>query len=102
MTTPKAKSLFLVVNVDWFFLSHRLPIALAAKESGYDVTIIAIDSGQSEKIKSYGLKFMAIPTSRSGLNIFSEIRTLLFFIRLYRTKKPDIVHHVAMKPVIYR
>ncbi len=95
------KTLFLVVNVDWFFLSHRLPIALAAKERGYDVTIIAIDSGHSEKIKSYGLKFISIPTSRSGLNIFSELRTLLFFIKLYRSAKPDIVHHVAMKPVIY-
>jgi asparagine synthase (glutamine-hydrolysing) len=29
--------LFLVVNVDWFFLSHRLPIALAALQSGYEV-----------------------------------------------------------------
>ncbi|MBK7690911.1 MAG: glycosyltransferase family 4 protein [Bacteroidetes bacterium] len=101
MTSINAKSLFLVVNVDWFFLSHRLPIALAAKERGYDVTIIAIDSGDSDKIRSYGLKFIAIPTSRSGLNIFSEFKTLLFFIRLYRTAKPDIVHHVAMKPVIY-
>lgn len=95
------KKLFLVVNVDWFFLSHRLPIALAAKDRGYDVTIIAIDSGQSDRIKNYGLKFISIPTSRSGLNIFSELRTLLFFIRLYRSEKPDIVHHVAMKPVIY-
>lgn len=94
-------SLFLAVNVDWFFLSHRLPIALEAKRRGYDVTVIAIDSGVSDKIRAHGLKFIAIPTSRSGLNILTEIKTLLFFISLYRKNRPDVVHHVAMKPVIY-
>jgi hypothetical protein len=29
--------IFIVVNVDWFFLSHRKEIALAAMRSGYDV-----------------------------------------------------------------
>ena len=40
------KKLFLVVNVDKFFLSHRKEIALAAKEAGYEVTIVTYFTGR--------------------------------------------------------
>jgi glycosyltransferase involved in cell wall biosynthesis len=93
--------IFLVVNVDWFFLSHRLPIALEAIKKGYDVTICAIDTGRKAEIESYGLKFKPLPTSRSGTNAIIELRVLFFLFNWYRREKPDIVHHVAMKPVTY-
>ncbi len=95
------KKIFIIVNIDWFFLSHRLPIALAAQKKGYDVTIVAIDSGMSNIIIEKGLKFIAIPMSRSGVNFYEELKTLAFFIQLYKKNKPDIIHHVAVKPVIY-
>jgi glycosyltransferase involved in cell wall biosynthesis len=95
------KKLFIVVNVDWFFLSHRLPIALEALKRGYDVTICAIDTGKKKEIESYGLKFKPLPTSRSGTNAITELKVLLFLLNWYRREKPDIVHHVAMKPVTY-
>ena len=50
------KKLFIVVNQDWFFLSHRLPIGVAAKEASYDVTIVSEDTGVSNKIREAGLK----------------------------------------------
>ena len=94
--------LFLVVNVDWFFLSHRLPIALEARNRGYEVTVFAIEEGNhGEEIRNYGLNFVPLPTSRSGTNIFNELKVLLFLFKWYRKEKPDIVHHVAMKPVTY-
>jgi len=93
--------LFLVVNVDWFFLSHRLPIALEAKKRGYDVTIIAIDTGCGETIKSYGLHFIPLPTDRKGLNPFRETRIIRLLYQLYKKHRPNVVHHVALKPVIY-
>ena len=46
--------LFIVVNQDFFFLSHRLPIGDAAREAGYDVTIVSEDSGVSHKIREAG------------------------------------------------
>lgn len=100
--TGKAKKLFLVVNVDWFFVSHRLPIALEAKKKGYEVTVFAIEEGgHGEEIRSYGLKFIPIPTSRSGTNIFTELKVLWFLYQHYRREKPDVIHHVAVKPVTY-
>lgn len=98
----KTKKLFLVVNVDWFFLSHRLPIALAAKKNGYDVTVLAIEEGgHGNEIRGHGLKFIPLPTSRSGTNIFTELKVLVFLYRYYKEERPDIIHHVAVKPVTY-
>lgn len=96
-----SRKLIIVVNVDWFFLSHRLPIALAAKSSGWDVTIITADTGQFDKIKSYGLKVINLPMNRSGMNIFEELNTLKFLYRLYQDEKPDVVHHVGMKTILW-
>ena len=96
------KKLFIVVNVDWFFLSHRLPIALEAKNRGYDVTILAIEEeGKGEEIRSHGLKFIPLPSSRGGKNILSELKLIWFLYKTYKKEQPDIVHHVAIKPVLY-
>lgn len=93
--------LFIVVNVDWFFLSHRLPIAIAAKKKGFDVTIVSEDTGKGDLIRSYGFNFIAAPFTRSGKNIFKEYTLFRFLKKLYSTYKPDIIHHVTLKPAIY-
>jgi len=95
------KKLFIVVNVDWFFLSHRLPIALAAKEEGYDVTIISSATGRSSEIIAHGLNFIEAPFTRSGTNIFQEVSLIRFLKRIYKLHQPDIIHHVTLKPSIY-
>ncbi len=92
---------FLAVNVDWFFLSHRLPIALEALKRGYEVTIFTIDTGRKAEIESYGLRCISLPTSRSGTNIWQELKVIALFWRYYKKEKPDIIHHVAIKPVTY-
>ena len=95
------KKLFIVVNVDYFFLSHRKEIALAAKEEGYDVTIVTKITGNKTEIILLGLKVIDLPMSRSGKNIFKEIATLRFLYKLYRNEKPDIVHHVGSKTILW-
>lgn len=95
------KKLFIVVNVDWFFLSHRKEVALAAQRAGWDVTIIAADTGKRKDIEALGLKTINLPMSRSGMNIFEELRALLFLYRLYRRERPEVVHHVGMKTILW-
>jgi glycosyltransferase involved in cell wall biosynthesis len=94
-------SLLFVVNVDWFFLSHRLPIARAAAEAGYDVTVAAADTGQAGRIRAAGLRFVPLELSRKGIGPVSEARALARLVSLYRRERPDIVHHVTIKPVLY-
>lgn len=95
------KKLFIVVNVDWFFLSHRKDIALAAQNAGWDVTIVTADTGKIENIEAIGLKTINLPMSRSGMNIKEELGTLYFLLKLYKREKPDVVHHVGMKTILW-
>ena len=94
-------TLFIVVNVDWFFLSHRKDVALAAKEDGWDVTIVTADTGRMQDIAALGLKTINLPMSRSGMNIREELGTLDFLRKLYKKEKPDVVHHVGMKTILW-
>lgn len=96
-----ARRLLIVVNSDWFFLSHRLPIAKAARERGYDVHIAAIDTGQGKTIEQEGLRFHPLPLTTSGTNPFRELWAIFALFRLYRKIRPDIVHHVTIKPILY-
>lgn len=93
--------LFIIVNVDTFFLSHRKDIALRAKDAGYDVTIIAKDTGKGDYIKSVGLRFINLPINKAGTNLKEELKTFRFLFNLYRREKPDIVHHVGLKVVLW-
>ncbi len=91
------RHLYIVVNVDWFFLSHRLPLALAAKQNGYDVTIVTKNTGKKGEIESYGLGFKEIPFDRSGSKLYHELKCVYLLYKLYKKQKPDIIHHVTLK-----
>lgn len=93
--------LFIVVNQDSFFLSHRKPVAIAAMKQGYEVTVIAQDTGHSEEIRSSGLRFIELPIDRSGVNFTKEMVTLRFLLDLFRREKPDIVHNVGLKTILW-
>lgn len=93
--------LFFVVNVDWFFISHRLVVALAAQKAGCDVTVVTADTGRLKDIEAAGLKVINLPMSRSGMNILQELKAFLFLYKLYRHEKPDVVHHVGIKTILW-
>lgn len=97
----KEKKLLIVVNVDWFFISHRLCIAEEAINKGWSVYVAAENSGRANEIMDKGVKFIDFSFSRSGTNPISEIKTLYNFYKIYNRIKPNIVHHVTLKPVIY-
>ncbi|MBQ3234259.1 MAG: glycosyltransferase family 4 protein [Alistipes sp.] len=95
------KKLFIVVNQDFFFLSHRLPIGVTAKDTGYDVTVVSEDTGVSDKIREAGLKTINLPINKAGTNIKDEIKTFFFLYKLFRREKPDIVHLVGLKTMLW-
>ncbi len=95
------RSLYIVVNQDWFFLSHRLPIGIAAKEAGFDVTVVSEDTGASKKIRETGLKTINLPINKTGTNLKEEFKTFLFLLRLFKKERPDIVHLVGLKTILW-
>lgn len=97
----KRPKLLLFVTEDWYFWSHRLPIARAALDNGFQVLVVTRVSNYGESIKREGFQLIPFDIRRSGKNPFREIITFLTLIRIYKREKPDIVHNVAMKPVLY-
>lgn len=97
----KMKTLLMVANVDWFFISHRLVIAQEAVSRGWKVYVAAEDTGRGKEIGVDGITFIDFKFSRSGTNPLDEISTLRNFRKLYKQIKPNVVHHITLKPVIY-
>lgn len=97
----KAKKLLFVVNAPEFFLSHRLPIALAAREEGYEVHVATADGDSVREIRRLGLTHHTVAIARSGQNPFAELGSLIGLCQLFRELKPDLVHLITIKPVLY-
>jgi glycosyltransferase involved in cell wall biosynthesis len=95
------KTLLIVVNTAAFFRSHREPVALAARAAGYRVVVATADGPDSPVTEDSGLELRSVPLTRSGRNPFTELHSLASFIRLFREIRPDIVHLVTIKPVLY-
>ena len=95
------KKLLFFVTEDWYFCSHRLPLALAAKQAGYDVVVVTRVRLHGDLIRDAGLRLIPLELSRRGKNPLSELKLILRLASIYRSEKADIVHHVALKPVLY-
>lgn len=107
MTAQRPRILY-VVNESYFFLSHRLAIGLAAQAAGYEVHVAAPAdhvwaprSFDARALAERGFVLHQIPLSRRGRNPLVEARSLLALVRLYRSLRPQIVHHMTIKPVLY-
>ena len=101
MMEAQPLKLLFFVSEDWYFCSHRLPIAEAAIRQGYHVVVVTRVKNHGERITRAGCKLVPVRLSRRGKNPFSELRLLFDLVRIYRRECPDIVHQVALKPVIY-
>lgn len=93
--------ILLVVNEDRFFLSHRKDVALAARQQGYEFTVVCKDTGQRQDVEALGIPMIELPINPTGTNIKEELKTLFFLLKLYRKEKPDIVHHVGIKTILW-
>lgn len=93
--------LLYLVSEDWYFFSHRLPLAVAAKAAGFDVVVATRVDRHAERIRDAGLRLIPITLARAGLHPAREVQSVAQLISLYRREAPDLVHNVALKPVIY-
>lgn len=92
--------LVFIVNVDWFFISHRLPIALEALQQGHEVHIFAQDTGKMAYLESLGLEVHPIGLERGSLNPFQAFKLLIDLRNTLKCIQPDVVHLVTIKPVL--
>jgi glycosyltransferase involved in cell wall biosynthesis len=92
----------LVVNDARFFLTHRLSLAKGIRAQGYDVHIGVPDSGRyTSEIQGEGFPVHKLAIQRQGLNPAADLAALGQMLALYRDLRPDLVHHVTIKPLLY-
>ena len=87
------------VTEDYFFLSHRLPMACAARDAGYDVCVVANDTGRAQAVRDLGFDFIALPARRESINPLGIFWMILRIVTILKTLRPDLVHNVALKPI---
>ncbi len=96
----RPKLLFLVTE-DWYFCSHRLPVARAARDAGFEIVVAARVRAHGDQIRQEGFVLRPIAWRRRGDGLIGAVRAIHEIARLYRAERPDIVHHVALKPVLF-
>jgi len=92
--------LLYLVTEDWYFWSHRLSLAEQASRQGYEISVVTNPGQYQEKLLSKGFKVYPLTLPRSVGTPLQELRTLITLAKLYRLIKPDLIHHIALKPVI--
>jgi glycosyltransferase involved in cell wall biosynthesis len=100
VTKGPPKLLFLVTE-DWYFWSHRLPMARAARDAGFEVAVATRVAAHGERIRAEGFTLLAFPWRRGDKTPWRALRTIAEIRRLVRTVQPDLVHAVSVMPVVY-
>lgn len=96
-----SRRILFLVTEDWYFCSHRLMLAREARRKGFNVIVATRVTSHGKQIEEEGFKLVPIKISRSSKNPLKELVFLWELIKIYKAERPDIVHHVAMKPALY-
>jgi len=100
-TPERRPKLLFLVTEDWYFWSHRLPVARAARDAGFEIVVAARVRDHGEPIRAEGFRLCPLAWRRRGDGIVGAGRALRDIAALYRRERPDIIHHVALKPVLF-
>jgi hypothetical protein len=92
--------LLYVVTEDWYFLSHRLPMARAARDAGFDVHVATRVVDGAQAIEAEGFTLHPVPFARGRLDPLATLRTVRALRAVYRSVAPDIAHHVSLQSAV--
>ena len=93
--------LLFVAGDDGFFLSHLMPIARAARDAGIAVAVACPVAIHGDAIRAEGIRVLPLAIERGRVSPLADLRTLAALVRICRAERPDILHAVTMKPVLY-
>jgi len=94
------RRLMIVVTEDWYFWSHRIGLAMAARDAGYEVTVVTRVGDFGDRIRSLGLGLVDVDFARGRLSPWPNLGTVRVLRDVYQRWAPHLVHHVALKPVV--
>jgi len=94
------KKILYLVTEDWYFLSHRLSLALASKAKGYEVFVACKDTGKINKIEEHDIKCFNLNIKRGSFSIFSIFNSILEVRKAVKKSEATILHAVSMQSII--
>ena len=95
------KKICIIINVDWFALSHFKHYLLTLVSSGNDVTLITADTGRLSELSDLGLTVVKLDLDRGYSGFINEIKQFNLFLGILRNIRPDALELITIKPVIY-
>ncbi len=100
-TSNQRKKLLFVVTEDWAFLRHRLPMARAALDQGFEVAVATQGSAGTPKIEALGIQVFKAPVHRATLSPLADLRYMARLRAICRAFRPDLIHNVSVKPILF-
>jgi len=95
------KKILFVVNIDQFFLSHRINIAMELIKKQYEVHLACKFTHNKKKIEKKGLILHDLNLSRSGMGLIDNLKSFLQIFFIIKKIKPDLIHAITIKPIIF-
>ena len=93
------KLLYLVTE-DWFFVSHFLPMAQAARDCGFQIAVATRVHEDGERIEAEGFRVIPVEGKRGSFSPVQSLRDFLQALKIVREERADIVHCIALRPVV--
>src|SRR5207302_9096008 len=90
----------LFIPADWFFVSHFLPMARAARAAGFDVVVATRVDRHRERILADDCRLIPLKLDRGSLAPLGLLRGVAELSRIVRSESPDIVHCIALPTVV--
>lgn len=100
-TLLRGSAVVFLVTEDWYFWSHRLPLARAVRDAGARVVVASRFTAHAERIRNEGFELAPIQFERAAFDPVRDVAAIRSIARLYERLRPDLVHHVAVKPVLF-
>lgn len=90
-----AKLLYIFDHLDW---KSRMPVALAAKAAGYDITIGIVGVDENDKIEGLeGFHVLILRKPKNKFGLLSVLNSVLDIRKTIRSVKPALIHTVTLK-----
>jgi glycosyltransferase involved in cell wall biosynthesis len=95
------KKIIFTSNTSMSLYKFRLNIIKSLTQKGFCVVLCAAEDEYSQRLKKEGLRIIPINLSRKGINIFHDIKLMMYLFHIYKRERPDLVYNFSIKPNIY-
>ena len=97
---PMFAKILVAITEDWFLLSHFRPLIAELRQLAREAVVVTRASDRIAEVQSLGVRTIELDYNRSSMNPVREAATVRQFTRILRAEKPDVLHLIAMKPIV--